>query len=772
MPDALSPDVPLLYGGISKQPSHLRFPHQVADASNVRFSVKDGIHKRPGTSYVVKVTGLTAAGRYGLHPIIRDETERYLAVYGDSLLKIFEEDGTACTVTISADAQTYIDSGSADADDMRLITIADHTELVNRLQAIAVGNESNNYTVTATHRDYDVLSSYCPTASTYHQALADTAEVPAGYFQFANITGFGRWEYANPSNWRQPYARWNDSDKNPMGFKVRLQRQDLNITGASYTSATGVINKTGGFTNYTYGAGDEVEITNGGGGIPSGWYAVTSKTDNDNIVIGTGHGDGTVAVDGVSINYDVQGINFNTTGADDMYDVALRFQTALRGAGATDACINYTSTGASSGKFEIITEEYGTGAAVRGLSAPSTDFDLTLNSGRPFHFASGTTTAGSGTANQTLEVDGRWTPVAAPGSVSAEPTPITLPISITRTSLGPPVVFTVALQSWSARTSGSASTNPAPTPMTDGDKIVDMVFEHNRRWCFAGEWAFTSQAGDYNNFFIENQSAVADSDPILVRMSSDQVTIIDSAIVYRDSILIFTKAARQFEISAADYFSQDTVRTKPVSQYAALTIPPEKVEGRVYFVAADSTTGQLIELAYNDLDVQTRGIDTSLHVEGLLPTTFQRIRVHNGTQTVFLLGVDGTKIYVYQQYRIEGQEEARKQSAWTVYTFDSSYRICDIAIIDDEVYMLVESASQYFIEKFPVEGADDSCTCGASTTASTASTPGTSASTPPITPPGGHLTPPGTTGGSTSASSTYSGLTPPPDPGAGGNIVR
>ncbi len=47
--------LPLLFGGISNQPPHIRFPNQVDDAENFVFSVKQGASKRPGTQLVAAV---------------------------------------------------------------------------------------------------------------------------------------------------------------------------------------------------------------------------------------------------------------------------------------------------------------------------------------------------------------------------------------------------------------------------------------------------------------------------------------------------------------------------------------------------------------------------------------------------------------------------------------------------------------------------------------------------------------------------------------------
>lgn len=56
------------------------------------------------------------------------------------------------------------------------------------------------------------------------------------------------------------------------------------LTGATFTNSTKTLTKTGAFAGYTFNSGDRIAIT-GGTGVTVGYYAIASKTDNDNIVL-------------------------------------------------------------------------------------------------------------------------------------------------------------------------------------------------------------------------------------------------------------------------------------------------------------------------------------------------------------------------------------------------------------------------------------------------------------------------------------------------------
>jgi hypothetical protein len=53
--------LPLLFGGISNQPPHVRHPSQVEDAENFVFQVAHGATKRPGSEFVATITDLPNA---------------------------------------------------------------------------------------------------------------------------------------------------------------------------------------------------------------------------------------------------------------------------------------------------------------------------------------------------------------------------------------------------------------------------------------------------------------------------------------------------------------------------------------------------------------------------------------------------------------------------------------------------------------------------------------------------------------------------------------
>jgi len=118
--------IPSLVQGISRQAPTVRFPGQVADATNVSFSVVDGARKRRGTTLIKKLSQGNANTAYRIHAIERDKNEEYAVIYGGGLLTIVDIN----TGNQNSPAQPgYVSGGTI--SNRRFETIADSTFVLN-----------------------------------------------------------------------------------------------------------------------------------------------------------------------------------------------------------------------------------------------------------------------------------------------------------------------------------------------------------------------------------------------------------------------------------------------------------------------------------------------------------------------------------------------------------------------------------------------------------------------------------------------------------------
>lgn len=461
--------------GISRQPAHIRFSGQLADAVNCSFSVVDGMSKRPGTHVFARIgsPATVAGGNYRLHAIDRDPTERYIVVYGEDTVRIFDTiNGDEATVTIDSNSAKYLWANDATADDIRIRTKDDTTFIVNTLVP-ASSRRSDNYAVTSTVRDYDVLRATTPADATYHKTEEDSDAFPAGHYkydvggvtfakvQFPAVSGLGN---------ADPHGYYNDgtlpSGTTPLQFRIHFQKKGLSFSDGAYTTATKTLTKTGAFAGYTFAAGDRIKVT-GGTGVTPDWYEIASRVSDDAIttvatVVGADIAD--LAATSIASRHDVS-YAVDSTVQPDMHAVAAKWQAALQTAGASDALCSWTETGYQAGYFTITSPYRGSGTTILDIGPTGSGADAT-NGTYMFTASGASITAGSGSGSLTLDVDSRWTEVAAPNQADAELDPRTMPQQLVRTKKGPSATFSISPITWNARTSGDEDSNPSPTPLS------------------------------------------------------------------------------------------------------------------------------------------------------------------------------------------------------------------------------------------------------------------------------------------------------------------
>ncbi len=710
--------VPSLHGGISRQPPEVRFGHQVEDATNAHFSVVDGCSKRPGTRLVgyLPASVPAADANLRLFPIDRDGSERYLVVYGDGVLRVFELLSTGgmleATVTVDADAQTYLDSGSATADELRLCAIADYTLIVNTKVALGALT-STAFTVTSEWPDFSVMTSSSPAASTYHRTREDDAINTAGYWQYTSSAGYAKWTgptITSGTSWNSPTESWDDVGKNPMGCQIGFIRQSASVVNASWTFATLRLVKAGAFTNLDLTKTPEIHLT-GGTGVTAGWATIKSKVDNDTIDF-----DGAIALadaadvsfDGFGTGYEIS-VDFQRGTYTDMHDIAAKLQQALRDAGATDALIGWDYTANNEGRMIVVSPYKGTSRWVVVDAPYGSQYDLTV-AGRPF--ATGTQAEGTGThttANDTQAVLDRWTRKPPPNQPEAMLDPDTMPVKMTRTAYtgdgSTPAEFSVDPIVWGFRETGDEVSNPVPALWADGRTIADIAF-HRNRLVLAGDTSVVmSQSDNLFQFYLEDPTNLVDSDPIERTLSSERVALIDHIVGFRQGLFVTTEAGMQFEMSAPSELTYKTAAFTPTTNYQTLAGVRPALMGEMVYFAGRGIGGDaaVYEYYYDDSRASNFAADITAHVRGLLPTTIRTLfSVPNAGALAALTGANDKLYY----HRLHWGGQGKEQSAWSVYDFAGVTRIADAAVIGDDIYLLNQvGAPGWTIERLP--GAQD-----------------------------------------------------------------
>jgi hypothetical protein len=682
-----------LFGGVSTQPAALRHANQVAAADNVYFSVRDDAEKRPGLEHIFSITDLEVGENYRLHAIDRDGTERYLIVYGAGTLRAFNpEDGTEYVVTPTEEAAAYLALESPDCDDLRLITIADYTLIVNTLVSVA-DLTSADYTLTGTFHDYEAMTATRPTNATYWKTDVSSVRTSGYWYYNSGGASYASMKMKAMSTTNGQVSYFTTAGHYPGGFKVAFQRQNMDITGGVFDHVAKTLTKVGAFTNYVWRLGDQLKMT-GGTAITLQWADIASRESDDVVVmeadLTTNASDPTnVATDAIGREYEVIVADFSACA--DMDDVAQTFQDALQDAGAADGLISWarTSTG---GQFVISSPYYGNEAKVFPTTAPDSGFNYAADN---LHF-SGVAgdyvqVAGSGTSgavpNSLLE---SWTRVSAPNQPHAAPDKDTMPVKLVRGFEGPDPstpTFAVDVIEWHFRETGDEYTNKIPSIWDKSLEIKDISLHRNRLMLCAGENIVMSQASDLFNFFLEDSENIGDSDPIDVALSTDRVTLIDYISPFRKTMVIFTMAGQQFELNAPETLTPTTVAITPSTRYNSMTSVRPGVQGiQLYFVSTAEQGAQVREYAYNYTYDTNLATDISSHVVGYLPMVVTSLSVVPNYDVLFLAERDSGYIYRYRSYV---QNDQKVQSAWSRVILPAGMTVKDAVTLGNYLYVLV-----------------------------------------------------------------------------------
>lgn len=126
--------LPNLVNGVSQQAPSLRLPSQCDAQDNFYPTIVEGLKDRPPTEMIAKLPNTTS--NVFSHIINRDGNERYVVIYDGTAIEVYDFAGNAKTVN-APNGYGYLTCDNP-ADDIRALTIADYTFVLNRTKQVAM----------------------------------------------------------------------------------------------------------------------------------------------------------------------------------------------------------------------------------------------------------------------------------------------------------------------------------------------------------------------------------------------------------------------------------------------------------------------------------------------------------------------------------------------------------------------------------------------------------------------------------------------------------
>lgn len=274
--------------------------------------------------------------------------------------------------------------------------------------------------------------------------------------------------------------------------------------------------------------------------------------------------------------------------------------------------------------------------------------------------------------------------------------PSTMPHILVREADG---TFTFKAASWVDRKVGDRERIPDASFV--GRKISDVFFYRNRLGFLADENVILSKQGEFFDFWRDTATTILDTDPLDLAVSNTKVSILNHALPFNQSLLLFSDGA-QFILKAGDILSAETAYVTQATEFESTTgVRPVGVGQYVYFpVPRGSFTG-LREYYVEEGNEQNDALDVTSHCPRYIPKDL--FKLSSSTSEDMVVGISSVTpnaLWVYKFYFGEG---GKLQSAWSKWLFSEEDRILSAEFIESELYLTVARDDGTFIERLDIE---------------------------------------------------------------------
>ena len=275
------------------------------------------------------------------------------------------------------------------------------------------------------------------------------------------------------------------------------------------------------------------------------------------------------------------------------------------------------------------------------------------------------------------------------GSDTSQPTAFdvtTLPIELTRASSGgAQYVWTADYIDYAERSCGDIDIVPPPSFV--GTTINGMFFYKNRLGFLSGEEITFSTAGDFFNFWPRTATTILDDAPIDISLKYTDGTQLSNALVFNESLTVFSKT-KQFSIDSAGPLTQQTISVTPSTDFDVNSeIPPVGAQNVLYFAVSKGGHTSIKEYFVEADTVRSDALELTAHVPKYIPKDIKQLVPSEANDMLFVLTKTG-RLFVYK-YFTDGQKKL--QASWSEWKFNY-HKICSIYAHEDRLFMLAKKA--------------------------------------------------------------------------------
>jgi len=744
----LHTSIPNLAQGVSQQPDNLRYPGQCDEQINAWSTVVEGLVKRPNSRFLYD-TGLGANIGTDLfsHYVDRDEQNKYLITYDSTnKLRAFDltQDNIAAaslSVTIEDSAASlYLTGATNPVKDLRALTIADSTFIVNKKKTVAKNSTLKSKDLEKEALIFVKLGDYEKT----YDIFLDNQVIPFD----SSAPNQSQNSPSNPSEHTYESGDSNNGEHADTEFIAQDLQAQIDafvgsagvLSGVTFTTGTGSgFAPSGGnfsrYVSYTYTVNQTIGSTVASGAGGEIVFDANGRVSSSTLTHkGTGYDSDTSTnplslvikkITTIQVDKGIRSISgrYSTT-----YETEV-----ITGAPYTLPTFTATVSGSTT-KFTTKRED----SVIKIIS--DSDFQIKVSDGlgnqalgviykevdnitdlpkecfnlfrvkiigdadldQDDYYVKFKTKDNEDFGEGSWVEDAGWTNEGTDKSESLGIETFfdqeTMPVRLVPTpATGKITGFTLKLIDWTPRGAGDDNTNPFPS--FTGATINDIFFFKNRLGVLTNDAVVFSEADEYFNFFRTTTQSLLDSAPIDVGISHTKISILQHAQAFQEKLMLFSPKT-QFVLRGGDLLTPKTVTISPVTEYdVSETIRPLALSNYIYFNFKRNNFEGLLEYTVDNNTETYRAAEITEQINKYIPTNIVRMEGSSAENMVIVQSdSDYKKLYVYK-YFWQGDEKI--QSAWMTFSFARNVR--SFFFIEATLYVITTDDVGTYLEEIPME---------------------------------------------------------------------
>ena len=290
---------------------------------------------------------------------------------------------------------------------------------------------------------------------------------------------------------------------------------------------------------------------------------------------------------------------------------------------------------------------------------------------------------------------GIWRETVAPG-ITYKFDAATMPHTLVRNANG---TFTFKKFDWSGRVSGDAAT--AAEPSFVGSTIQNLNLFRNRMVFLADESVILSAANSYDRLWPETVKTIVDSDPIDLSTGGTEINFVVSSVSFANTLLLFSRHG-QFRLdSGVNAFASLTPKTANVTAMTSFDmtaqVDPVAVGRNIYFPIPKGDFTGLREFFLPDASGSVPlSEEVTASIPRFIPKNLVNLISSVSEEAIIAISKEQPKrLYIYKFFF---EDDTKLQSAWSYWEAKGSKSILGAAIIDSDMYAVVEYSDGVYLE--------------------------------------------------------------------------